>query len=63
MENASGRATLSSSIRSSLRTLFLSPRTILLSKPSFLIFCLYGGGKVWNGGIVYSISIEAYMRE
>lgn len=43
MENASGRATLSESIRSSFRTLFLSPRSILFAKPSFLIFCLYGG--------------------
>ncbi|KAK5661198.1 hypothetical protein OQA88_11089 [Cercophora sp. LCS_1] len=43
MENASGRRTLSASLRSSLRTLFLTPRTLILSKPFALIFALYGG--------------------
>lgn len=43
MENASGRASLSASIRSSFRTLLLSPRSILFSKPCALIFLLYGG--------------------
>ncbi|KAI8689769.1 hypothetical protein NCS56_00240800 [Fusarium sp. Ph1] len=43
MENASGRNTLAASIKSSLRTLLLRPHTLLLSKPTALIFCLYGG--------------------
>lgn len=43
MENASGRNTLAASIRSSLRTLLLRPHALLLSKPTALIFCLYGG--------------------
>ncbi|KAM5347964.1 hypothetical protein ACJ41O_007788 [Fusarium nematophilum] len=43
MENASGRNSLASSIKSSLRTLLLRPHTLLLSKPTALIFCLYGG--------------------
>ncbi|KAL2208530.1 hypothetical protein CC79DRAFT_576326 [Sarocladium strictum] len=43
MENASGAATLSASIRSSFRNLILSPRSMLISKPCALIFCLYGG--------------------
>ncbi|RSM05494.1 hypothetical protein CEP52_006287 [Fusarium oligoseptatum] len=43
MENASGRNTLAASIKSSLRTLLLRPHALLLSKPTALIFCLYGG--------------------
>lgn len=43
MENASGRDSFSNSIRSSLRTLFLRPHAILLSRPFALIFLLYGG--------------------
>ncbi|RSL56644.1 hypothetical protein CEP51_014355 [Fusarium floridanum] len=43
MENASGRNTLAASIKSSLRTILLRPHTLLLSKPTALIFCLYGG--------------------
>ncbi|KAI1106638.1 hypothetical protein F4804DRAFT_300018 [Jackrogersella minutella] len=43
MENASGRNTLSDSLKSSFRTLLLRPHTILFSKPVALIFMLYGG--------------------
>ncbi|KAF4126499.1 hypothetical protein GMORB2_0235 [Geosmithia morbida] len=43
MENASGRQTLVSSIKSSLRQLVTHPRSTLLSKPTGLIFLLYGG--------------------
>lgn len=43
MENASGRRTLSASLKSSLRTLLLRPHTLILSKPFALIFALYGG--------------------
>jgi hypothetical protein len=43
MENASGRNTLASSIKSSLRNLVLRPQTFLFSKPVGLIFMLYGG--------------------
>ncbi|KAK4200414.1 hypothetical protein QBC40DRAFT_71639 [Triangularia verruculosa] len=43
MENASGRATLLNSVRSSFRTFLTSPQKILLSKPFALIFALYGG--------------------
>ncbi|KAI5866691.1 hypothetical protein GGS23DRAFT_283471 [Durotheca rogersii] len=43
MENASGRSTLGSSLRSSLRTLLSRPHTLLFSKPVGLIFALYGG--------------------
>ena len=42
MENASGRATLSSSLRSSLATLILRPHALLLSRPTALVFLLYG---------------------
>ncbi|KAI1409173.1 hypothetical protein F5Y13DRAFT_96332 [Hypoxylon sp. FL1857] len=43
MENASGRNTLSNSLKSSLRTLLSRPHTMLFSKPVALIFMLYGG--------------------
>jgi hypothetical protein len=43
MENASGRNSFAASLRSSLRTLFLRPHALLLSKPFALIFMLYGG--------------------
>lgn len=43
MENASGRNTLSASIKSSFRSLLLRPQSILFSKPCALIFMLYGG--------------------
>lgn len=43
MENASGRNTLTNSLKSSFRTLLLHPHTILFSKPVALIFMLYGG--------------------
>jgi hypothetical protein len=43
MENASGRDTLTQSIKSSLRSLLLRPHTIVFSKPAALIFMLYGG--------------------
>ncbi|KAI1209855.1 uncharacterized protein F4807DRAFT_424664 [Annulohypoxylon truncatum] len=43
MENASGRNTLSASLKSSFRTLLLRPHTLLFSKPVALIFMLYGG--------------------
>lgn len=42
MENASGRAPLKQSLLTSLRTLALRPHTLLLSKPTALIFLLYG---------------------
>jgi hypothetical protein len=43
MENASGRASLGSSLKSSFRQLLTRPHSILLSKPFALIFMLYGG--------------------
>jgi hypothetical protein len=43
MENASGRATLADSIKSSLRNLIFRPQTMIFSKPFALIFMLYGG--------------------
>ncbi|KAL7786334.1 hypothetical protein V8C37DRAFT_392367 [Trichoderma ceciliae] len=43
MENASGRNALVDSLRSSLRTLFFRPQTLLLSRPCALVFALYGG--------------------
>lgn len=43
MENASGANTLGNSIKSSLRTLLRRPQSLLFSKPTALIFCLYGG--------------------
>ncbi|KAK3339159.1 hypothetical protein B0H65DRAFT_433039 [Neurospora tetraspora] len=43
MENASGAAPLLTSLRRSLRSLLLSPRSTILSKPFGLIFLLYGG--------------------
>lgn len=43
MENASGRNTLSASLKTSLRTLLLHPPRTLFSKPVALIFMLYGG--------------------
>jgi hypothetical protein len=43
MENASGRNSFADSLRSSLRTLFLRPHALLLSRPFGLIFLLYGG--------------------
>ncbi|KAI8962339.1 hypothetical protein F5Y11DRAFT_323168 [Daldinia sp. FL1419] len=43
MENASGRNTLSNSLRSSFLTLLRRPHTMLFSKPVALIFMLYGG--------------------
>ncbi|GAP92799.2 hypothetical protein SAMD00023353_9500080 [Rosellinia necatrix] len=43
MENASGRSTLSSSLKTSLRTLLTRPHALLFSRPVALIFMLYGG--------------------
>ncbi|KAI0433613.1 hypothetical protein F5Y09DRAFT_52445 [Xylaria sp. FL1042] len=43
MENASGRSTLGESLKTSLRTLFTRPHTMLFSRPVALIFMLYGG--------------------
>ncbi|KAK4188715.1 hypothetical protein QBC35DRAFT_184219 [Podospora australis] len=43
MENASGAAPLVTSLRNSLKTLLLHPRSMLFSKPFALIFGLYGG--------------------
>lgn len=43
MENASGRATLLDSVKSSLRQLVLRPHATILSKPVALIFMAYGG--------------------
>ncbi|KAK4098311.1 hypothetical protein N658DRAFT_455343 [Parathielavia hyrcaniae] len=43
MENASGRRSLTDSLKSSLRTLLLHPQRVILSKPFALIFALYGG--------------------
>ncbi|KAI5463522.1 hypothetical protein BGZ63DRAFT_413113 [Mariannaea sp. PMI_226] len=42
IENASGRSSLLSSIASSLRTLVLRPHMLLFSKPTALIFLVYG---------------------
>lgn len=42
MENASGRAPLSTSVKSSFRALLLRPHTMLFSKPVALIFITYG---------------------
>lgn len=43
MENASGRDTFKSSIKTSLRQVKLRPQTFVFSKPFGLIFMLYGG--------------------
>lgn len=43
MENASGRNTLLSSIRTSIHNLLVNPRSALFSRPCALIFLLYGG--------------------
>ncbi|KAI5922549.1 hypothetical protein F4810DRAFT_256560 [Camillea tinctor] len=43
MENASGRTTLASSLKSSFRTLLVRPHALLFSKPVALIFMVYGG--------------------
>ncbi|PSS02200.1 hypothetical protein BD289DRAFT_422862 [Coniella lustricola] len=43
MENASGRAPLSTSVRNSLRALVMRPHTMLFSRPVALIFAVYGG--------------------
>ncbi|CAN8102898.1 unnamed protein product [Discula destructiva] len=43
MENASGRAPLSASVKASLRALLLRPHTMLFSKPVALIFMTYAG--------------------
>lgn len=43
MENASGAATLTQSLKTSFKTLLSRPHAIVLSKPSFLILMLYGG--------------------
>ncbi|KAI0914884.1 hypothetical protein F4823DRAFT_196813 [Ustulina deusta] len=43
MENTSGRSTLAKSLKTSLRTLFTRPHTMLFSRPVALIFMLYGG--------------------
>ncbi|KAL1302004.1 hypothetical protein AAFC00_002456 [Neodothiora populina] len=41
MENASGRAALVPSLKSSLKSLLLRPHTFLLTRPFFLVFSLY----------------------
>ncbi|TFB00348.1 hypothetical protein CCMA1212_007673 [Trichoderma ghanense] len=43
MENASGRNPLSTSLLTSLRSLLTRPQTILLSRPTALVFALYAG--------------------
>ncbi|KAL2759890.1 hypothetical protein ACRALDRAFT_1067416 [Sodiomyces alcalophilus JCM 7366] len=43
MENASGRQSVAESIKSSFRDFFRRPRAFLFSKPTALIFMLYGG--------------------
>ncbi|KAK4448015.1 hypothetical protein QBC34DRAFT_495578 [Podospora aff. communis PSN243] len=43
MENASGRRTISASLRASFTSLLLRPHHTILSKPFALIFALYGG--------------------
>ncbi|KAL6872802.1 hypothetical protein J3F83DRAFT_731049 [Trichoderma novae-zelandiae] len=43
MENASGRHPLVHSLLASLRTLLLRPRSLLLSRPTALVFALYAG--------------------
>lgn len=43
IENASGRRTMSDSIRASLRQLLVRPHLFLASRPFRLIFMLYGG--------------------
>ncbi|KAI8949051.1 hypothetical protein F4801DRAFT_426760 [Xylaria longipes] len=43
MENTSGRSTLAESLKTSLRTLFSRPHTVIFSRPVALIFMLYGG--------------------
>ncbi|VUC33419.1 unnamed protein product [Clonostachys rosea] len=42
MENTSGRNTLTNSLKTSLTNLLLRPHTILLTKPTALLFLLYG---------------------
>lgn len=43
MENASGRASLSTSVRNSFRSLLVRPHAVVFSKPVALIFAVYGG--------------------
>lgn len=43
MENASGRQSMASALRDSLKTFLLRPHTLLFSKPVALIFMVYGG--------------------
>ncbi|KAL7804712.1 hypothetical protein V8C44DRAFT_352738 [Trichoderma aethiopicum] len=43
MENASGRRPLSTSLLTSLHSLLTRPQTILLSRPTALVFALYAG--------------------
>lgn len=43
MENASGRASLSTSVKNSFRSLLLRPHAVVFSKPVALIFAVYGG--------------------
>lgn len=43
MENASGRRPLSTSLLTSLQSLLSRPQTILLSRPTALVFALYAG--------------------
>lgn len=43
MENASGRATLVASLRSSFQALVLRPHHVVFNRPFALIFMLYGG--------------------
>lgn len=43
MENASGRASLSASVKNSFRSLLLRPHAVVFSKPVALIFAVYGG--------------------
>ncbi|ROT42891.1 hypothetical protein SODALDRAFT_342138 [Sodiomyces alkalinus F11] len=43
MENASGRKSVADSIKSSFRDFLRRPQTFLFSKPTALIFLLYGG--------------------
>lgn len=43
MENASGAASLTTSLKRSFKTLLLRPHAIVFSKPAALIFMVYGG--------------------
>lgn len=55
MENASGKATLGDSLKTSFTNLLLRPQTLLFSKPFGLICMLYGG-TYWTANTLDTIT-------